>query len=258
MMSTIQSIELANNMKMHGIAESLERRLAQHSANPGDSSELIRLLLEDEKLSRDNKKASRLVTRAKFRRSCQLEDWDQSFERGISKAQLKELRLLNFYHNRENLILVGGTGSGKTHLAIALGHKLCLEGFSTSFYSTNLLLEEVASQKASGRYLSFIRGLSKTSVLIFDDFGLRSYDHDEAMIFMDIIEDRYRKGALILTSQVKPEGWLTLFEDKITAEALIDRLSNPSTIITMKGGSYREKHQQNLGDKKVHSAKSKK
>src|SRR3990167_4086489 len=105
-MSVIQSIQIANDMKMQGIANSLERRLAEYNSNPGDVLELIRLLLEDEKLSRDNKQSSRLITRARFRRNCQLEDWDQSFERGVNKAQFKELSLLNFYHNRENLILV--------------------------------------------------------------------------------------------------------------------------------------------------------
>ncbi len=181
-MTLVQSVALANEMKMHGISESLERRLAEFANNPGDPTELIRLLLEDEKISRDNKRASRLVTRARFRRSCQLEDWDQSFDRGISKAQLKELALLNFFHNREHLMLIGGTGSGKTHLAISLGHRLCQQGISTSFASVNLLLEEVSAQRAAGKYLNFIKGLAKISVLILDDFGLRSYQHDEAMV----------------------------------------------------------------------------
>lgn len=238
-MTLVQSISLANEMKMHGISEALERRLAEFASNPGDPAELVRLLLEDEKLSRSNKRAKRLVSRARFRRSCQLEDWDHSFDRGISKAQFKELTLLNFFHNREHLILVGGTGSGKTHLAISLGHRLCHQGVSTYFASVNLLLEEVSAQKAAGKYLNFIKVLAKTSVLILDDFGLRSFQHDEAMVLMDILEERYRKGGLIITSQVKPEGWISLFEDKVTAEAIVDRISNPSLQLPIKGPSYR-------------------
>jgi DNA replication protein DnaC len=250
-MTLVQSIALANEMTMHGISESLERRLAEFAANPGDPVELIRLLLEDEKISRDNKRASRLVTKARFRRNCQLEDWDLSFDRGISKAQLKELALLSFFHNREHLILVGGTGSGKTHLAISLGHRLCQQGVSTSFASMNLLLEEVSAQRAAGKYLNFIKGLAKTTVLILDDFGLRSYQHDEAMVLMDILEERYRKGGLIITSQVKPEGWISLFEDKVTAEAIVDRIRNPSVQLFIKGASYRGKEAKNGGDKKL-------
>lgn len=252
-MSTIQSIKLANEMKMSGIAESLERRLAEFTANPGDPSDLIRLLLEDEKISRENKRTFRLVSRARFRRSCHLEDWDHSFDRGVSKLQIKELGFLGFYHNREQLLLIGGTGCGKTHLAIALGYRLCEQGVSTYFYSTNLLLEEVASQKAAGKYLIFIKSLAKIGTLILDDFGLRSYDHDEAMALMDILEERYRKGSIIITSQVKPEGWISLFEDKVTAEAVVDRLRNPAASLHIKGGSYRQKHQQNGGDKRSKS-----
>lgn len=250
-MAIIQSIQLAKELKMHGISESLERRIAEFANNPGDPAGLIRLLLEDEKISRANKKSSRLITLAKFRRNCQLEDWDQSFDRGISKAQLKELSLLSFHHNRDHLVLIGGTGSGKTHLAISLGHRLCAQGLSTSFYSTSLLLEEISAQRAAGKYLTFVKGISKINVLILDDFGLRSFDHEEAMAFMDILEERYRMGSLIITSQVRPEGWLSLFEDKVTAEAIVDRLRNPSVIINLKGGSYRAKYNQKECDKKV-------
>lgn len=250
-MSTIQSLKLANDMKMHGIEQSLERRLAEFAATPSDPSDLVRLLLEDEKIDRDNRKTSRLVSRARFRRNCQLEDWDHSFDRGISKVQIKELSHLSFYHNREQLLLIGGTGSGKTHLAISLGYRLCQQGISTSFYSTNLLLEEIASQKAAGKYLMFIKSQAKVGTLILDDFGLRTYDHEEAMALMDIFEERYRRGSIIITSQVKPEGWRSLFEDKVTAEAVVDRLRNPAVCLNIKGGSYRLKHSKNGGDKTV-------
>jgi DNA replication protein DnaC len=256
-MSITQSLQLAQEMKLHGIYESLELRLAQFASNPSEPSDLIRLLLEDENISRGNKKTSRLIARARFRRNCQLEDWDQSFERGISKVQLSEISMLGFVKNSENLLLVGGTGSGKTHLAISLGHRLCAKGISVGFYSMNLLFEELSAQKAAGKYLSFIHALAKLNVLIFDDFGLRSYDHEEAMALMDILEERYRKGCVILTTQVKSEGWLTLFEDKVTAEAIVDRLRHPATLIQLNGGSYRGKNIKNGGDKHNNSATSK-
>lgn len=250
-MSLIQSIHLANEMKMQGIAQSLERRLAEFASNPEDSSELIRLLLEDEKISRDNKKSARLVSKARFRRQCHIEDWDQSFDRGISKAELKDLAHLNFFYNREQLLLTGGTGSGKTHLAISLGQRLCSAGVSTAFYSTNLLLEEIAAHRAAGRYLNFLKNLSKIGVLILDDFGLRSYGHDEAMSLLEILEERYQKGTVIATSQVKPEGWISLFEDQVTSEAIVDRLRNPGRCIELKGSSYRTKGGHNSNDKTV-------
>ena len=109
------------------------------------------------------------------------------------------------------------------------------------FTSLNFLFEEIACQKIAGRYLIFIRNLNRSQILILDDFGLRAYTHEEACILMDILEERYQKLSLIVTSQVDPRAWLKLFEDPIIAEAIVDRLTNPSQKIILKGGSYREK-----------------
>lgn len=149
--------------------------------------------------------------------------------------------MLNFYHKSENLILLGKTGLGKTHLAIALGNRICRDANSTFFYSANLFFEEIQGEKIAGRYLKFIRKLSKAKALILDDFGLRTYTHDEATALLELVEERYGKGVTIITSQVAPNGWVKLFEDPVVAEALIDRLCNPACIIEMDGDSYRKK-----------------
>jgi DNA replication protein DnaC len=78
-------------------------------------------------------------------------------------------------------------------------------------------------------------------VLILDDFGLRNYTHEEATALMDILEERYRKGIQIVTSQVNAKGWVKLFDDPVIAEAIVDRLEHPSVLLTLKGGSYRER-----------------
>jgi DNA replication protein DnaC len=184
--------------------------------------------------------AKRLATRARFRTGAALEDWDFSAQRGITKAKFKELALLNFYYKKQNLIIAGKTGLGKTHLAIALGNRFCQEGVSTAFYSTNLLLEEVQAEKIAGRYLKFIHRLKRTQIIVFDDFALRRYSHDEANILLEILEERYQKGLNIITSQVSPQGWSDLFEDSVISEAICDRLVNPSEIIELKGSSYRK------------------
>ena len=192
-------------------------------------------------MDKRQKFAARMLSRAKFRHNYSLEEWDSSYDRGLMKARLKDLSLLNFFSNRENLIILGSTGSGKSHLAISLGRRLCTREVSVKFFSTNLLFEEVASQKAAGRYLFFCRSLSKIEALVLDDFGLRNYTHDEASVLMDILEERYQRGILIITSQVKTAGWKSLFEDPVVAEAIVDRMSNPAQVIQLKGTSYRTK-----------------
>lgn len=235
------SIEaLAYEMRLFGIKSSLERRCQEALAVNMHPSELVRLLLEDEKDARQRAVAKRLASCARFRSPCQLDDWDSSVDRGISKAKLKELGLINFFHKKQNLLLEGKTGVGKTHLAIGLGNRICEAGASTRFFSTNLFFEEVAAEKAAGRYLQFVRRLSKIAALVFDDFALRPYSHEEANTLLEVLEERYSKGVVIVTSQVSPAGWQSLFEDPVIAEAILDRLKNPSEQIKITGPSFRK------------------
>ncbi len=232
---------LTHKLKLFGIHNALESRYAELKSNNLDALEMLQLLLEDESLQRRDALTQRLITKAKFRSYADLEDWDNTFDRGIARPKLIELAKGSFYHNKENLILLGKTGEGKTHLAQAIGRRLCQEGIKVSFTSLNLLFEEIQCQKIAGRYLIFIRNLNRSPVLILDDLGIRAYTHEEASILMDILEERYRKLCVIVTSQVDPRGWLKLFEDPVIAEAIVDRLVNPSQKIILKGGSYREK-----------------
>lgn len=232
---------ITRKLRLIGIHNALERRYAELKANNLDPLDMLRLLLEDELLQRKDALARRLTSQARFRSLADLEDWDFSFDRGILKPKLLELAKGSFYHNRQNLILLGKTGEGKTHLAQAIGRRLCQEEMKVSFTSVNLLLEELQCQKAGGRYLTYLRHLNRAHVLILDDFGLRAYSHEEACSLMDILEERYRNRSVLLTSQVDPRGWHKLFEDPVIAEAIVDRLINPCQKIILKGGSYREK-----------------
>lgn len=236
---------LAHKLGLFGIHQNIEARANEAVSNSLHPNEFLQLLLEDEALNRKNRFAKSLLSRAKFRNSSELEDWDKTFERGLSKQKIKELSSLSFFNNKENLIILGRTGEGKTHLAVAVGRRLCSEGLSTAFLPVNFLFEEVLAAKSSGKYLGYLKKLSQTKVLVLDDFGLRNYTHDEANTLVDLLEERSRKGPVIVTSQVDPKGWGKLFEDQVISEAIVDRLENPSQKITLKGGSYRERLGQN-------------
>ena len=237
---------LSHNLRLYGVHASCEKRAAQAASQGLNHLEFLRLVLEDEVLQRKERVAKSLKTRAKFRSMANLEDWDQTFERGISKVKLRELAALSFYHANENLLLLGKTGEGKSHLAVAVGQRLCSESVSVMFFPVNFLFEEVLAAKASGKYLAYIKRLTQTKVIILDDFGLRNYSHEEANVLVDLLEDRHRKGSVIVTSQVDPKGWLKLFEDPIIAEATVSRLENPSQRLQLRGGDYREKLQSPL------------
>lgn len=232
---------LSHELRLFGVHSSLERRANEALASALPPLEYLRLVLEDEKLFRQERTAKMLTTRAKFRSDAELENWDQSYERGLSRPRLRELSSLGFLSNQENLLFIGSTGTGKTHLSIAIGKKLCCMGISVQFGSTNLLLEEAQAEKTAGRYLAWVKRVTRTQVLVIDDFALREYTHEEAGIFLDLFEERYRKGILIVTSQVDPKGWRKLFEDPVIAESVTDRMINPSRVIELKGPSYRER-----------------
>jgi DNA replication protein DnaC len=232
---------LSHELRLFGVHRSVERRCGEALADSLHPSELVRLLLQDEKDQRKEAAGKRLTSRAQFRNGSVLESFDMSFERGITKQKLKELSLLNFFHKKENLLIIGKTGVGKTNLAIALGKKLCEEGETTSFYSSNLMFEEALAERAAGRYLKWIQRMKKITILILDDFALRNYTHEEANTLLEIIEERYQKGITIVTSQVSPAGWSGLFEDPVIAEAIVDRLKNPASVVELKGESYRKR-----------------
>lgn len=240
-MNAEQVHKLAFQLQLFGVHKSVERRSEHAVADNQHPLEFLRILLEDELLARKERRAKTLTTRAKFRSTAELEDWDQSFERGVSKARLKELAQFSFCERHENLLLLGKTGEGKTHLAVAIGRRVCREGLSVQFMPMNFLFEEAAAQRAAGNYRAFITRLTQTRVLVLDDFGLRNYTHDEAMVLTDLLEDRYRRGEVIVTSQVDPKGWRKLFDDAVAAEAIVDRLTNPAQTVILSGGSYRPK-----------------
>jgi DNA replication protein DnaC len=232
---------MSYKLRLFGVQANFEKRAQQALASQMHPLEFLQLVLEDEALFRKDRAAKVLLTRAKFRTQAEIEDWDSTFDRGISAHKLRELASLAFLDAKQNLLILGRTGEGKTHLAVALGRRLCRENRSVTFLPVNFLFEEVMAAKTAGKYLFYIRKINKSDLIILDDFGLRNYTHEEATVLVDILEDRVGRGPVIVTSQVEPQGWLKLFEDPVIAEAIVDRLLNPSQKITLRGGSYREK-----------------
>ncbi len=237
----------AHALRLFGVHGNFEKRAAEASGSGLNTLEFLRLLLDDEVLHRKERTAKQLTTKAKFRaQGSELEEWDGGSERGITKAKLRELAAGAFVQAGENLLILGKTGQGKTHLSIAIGRRLCADGVSVLFIPVNFLFEEVLAARAAGKYLNYIRRLSSTRVLILDDFGLRNYTHEEATVLVDLLEDRHRKGSVVVTSQADPRGWTKLFEDPLIAEAVVSRLQSPSQRVQLNGANYREKLQSPL------------
>jgi DNA replication protein DnaC len=246
MMINDQVRQLSHQLRVFGVHAHFEARANEAQGKGLSHLEFLKLVLEDEALQRRERVAKSLVTRAKFRSASDLEDWDQTFDRGLTKAKLRELSTHSFIESGENLLILGKTGEGKTHLAVSIGRRLCADGVSVLFMPVNFLFEEVLAARAQGKYLPFIKRMSAVKALLLDDFGLRNYTHEEANVLVDLLEDRHRKGSVIVTSQADPRGWKKLFEDPLIAEAIVSRLEHPSQRLVLKGGDYREKLQRPL------------
>lgn len=233
---------LLNELNFWGIKESIDYRLCEAIEKNLTHQDFLTFLLEDESLYRRNQKSERLRRRAKFRDRVSLEEFNPSAKRGVTNSMVQQLKTLYFVSNNENLIFVGGTGAGKTFLAQAIGHASCSAGIECSFISANNFFREAKMADLSGTYLNYLKKIRKVKLLIIDELGLRNYTHKEATTLLEVLEDRYQKCPIIITSQTKPQGWKLLFEDEVIAEAILDRLTACAHIVEVKGESYRSKH----------------
>lgn len=233
--------ESFSELKLYGMRESIDFRLMESAKTGLGYEDFLKLLMEDEKLSRSNLRADKLRKKATFKDTVLLEDFDTDLKRGITKIMIKELQTLNFLRGFENIIFIGETGVGKSFLAQAIGHTACLAGNDSKFISSNYLFEQYKAAERAGHVLPFLKRFSSYKLLILDDIGLRKFTHEEATLLYQIVEDRYQKGSTIITTQVKIPGLKDLFDDPVIAEAIVDRLVSNAHIIEIKDNNYRKK-----------------
>jgi len=231
----------AHELRLWGIHANAERRITEAVANNLHPAEFLLLLLDDEMIHRKDALSRRLQAKARFRHEAHLEDWDWLFERGVNKTKIQDVASLGFLADREQLLIYGPTGLGKTHLAIAIGGRACHAGKTVAFFSVNMLFEEALAAKAAGKYRFWLKTTSSRNLIILDDFALRRYSHDEGSILLDLLEEHHKKGSIIVTSQVAAAGWVSLFEDPVLGEAIVDRMTKPQKSLVFDGPSYRDR-----------------
>ena len=128
-------------------------------------------------------------------------------QRGINKEQLLQFSDGLFISKGENILITGSTGCGKSYLACALGRQSCMLGYRTLYLSMNRFIESVANARLDGTYVKWLNQIAKTPLIILDDFGLQPLDHPMKLTLLQILEDRYAKGATIITSQLPVKSW---------------------------------------------------
>lgn len=208
--------------------------------------EFLTLLLQEEILRRENKKLSTNIKRSKIRGDKSLENFDFNFNPNVNKLQIKDLASCKFVEEKVCLLIVGPCGTGKSHLAHAIGNCAVRANISTLFIRANKLLEEIKAYKAINNYYKYKRMLNKIQLLIIDDFGLKPLEKPEDEDFHELISDRYENAATIITSNLDFSEWHQSFPNKLLGIATLDRIRHMAYTIILDGNSYRAFNKNNI------------
>lgn len=239
MSPTDELIPILKKLRMSGVLQSLQERTRQAVEDDLSHSEFLYYLLHDEIERREAKQLSLRLKRASFEHNKSLEDFDFAFNPNVPKAKILELATCAFVDKRENILLVGQTGVGKSHIAQALGHRACMAGHLVLYTSAHQMLTELRASRADNTYDRKLLRLCKPELLIIDDLGLRPLRHDEPMDLYDVIRRRYERGSIIITSNRDVQEWPPLFHDELLAGAAMDRLLHHGHTVAIEGQSYR-------------------
>ncbi len=239
-MNKNQTIEKLNNMRIQAMASMHQHNLQNNLYNDCTPDEYISLLTDHEWEERQNRKVHRLIQQAGFRQSATLAEVDFTTARNLEKNMFNRLGSLDFIKKKENLILTGASGVGKSYLAQAIGHQACLLGIKTQYVLTARMFNRLKLAKVDGTYSKELKKLNRAEVLVLDDFGLQAFDNHAREALMDIVEDRFNQSTTIVASQIPVSAWYDIIGEGTIADAILDRLINSSHRIDLKGASLRK------------------
>lgn len=228
-------------MKMYGMQNSF-RTLIETSRNLSiTNDEPVSMLIQAEWEDRENRKINNYLKAANFRYSASIEEIDFTVQRNLEKNKILRLADCSFIARKENILITGPTGAGKSYLASAIGHQACLKGFRVLYYNTQKLFPKLKMLKADGSYSKEINKIEKHDLLILDDFGMQKLDSYNRMALMEIIEDRHCVKSTIISSRLPVENWYDVIGESTIADAVLDRMVHTANRINLKGESLRKK-----------------
>lgn len=235
-----QTISTMNGLKLFGMARGFTERLASAKQAELSHAAFVGLLIQDEKLQRDNARLKRLLANAKLRQQAAMEDIDYKHPRALSKQVMMELAGTQWIEAGRNVLLTGPTGLGKSWLACAMGNMAARAGLSVLYVRATRLFENLAQARGDGSHLRTLNRMGKTQLLIIDDFLLTPLAAVERKDFLEIIEERHGSAATVITSQCPTKEWHQNIGDPTLADAICDRLLHNAYKVELKGPSMRK------------------
>ena len=225
-------------LKLGGMLDTIDARLAQATAGELGHIEFLQVLCEDEITRRDSAGFIRRVREAHFESTTTIEEFDFAYNPKVPAAQIRDLATLRFIEASESVILHGPVGVGKTMIAQALGHGACRAGHSVSFTKTSRLVGDLAGGHADRSWETRLKAWTRPAVLILDDFAMREFTPAQADDLYELVTERTKKS-LIITANRSAADWYSLFPNPVVAESILDRVVNVAHHIHMDGQSYR-------------------
>jgi DNA replication protein DnaC len=233
--------ELASQLKLPGIRKYFSDEIKECTLKELDyESFLLKLLEKEFELRQENGKNNR-IRGANFPYKKYLEDLSISDLPEDARQRLGQLKTLDFIKNSQNVILAGNPGTGKTHLAIGLGIKACLEGYKVLFTTVPLLVNQLKESRSNRVLMSFENKFEKYDLIIADEMGYISFDKEGSELLFTNLSLRAGRKSIIITTNLSFERWDEIFKDPVITAAMIDRLTHKAYIVNMNGNSYRFK-----------------
>lgn len=241
MSMTEQTLELMAKMRLSGMSEKFQLLLDNPSIAPDSKYTFLASLIQAESDYREQSRLKRNFKQARLRipNAC-FEDIDYLAARGLDREVMADLGACDWVDRKQYIILTGSTGTGKTHIACALGTEAIRKGYTVLYKRYNQLLEELELAEAKGEIAKIRARIAKVAVLILDDWAVSPISAKSRLHLLDILEQRAGNGSLIITAQLPVSGWFEYLGDPTIADAILDRVIHRAHRVELRGESMRK------------------
>ena len=235
------TLDQLHELRLTGMARAWQEQLQSTEYDSLSFDERFAFLVEREYEERNNRRLKTRLSKARLRLDAAVEDIDYRSPRGLDKRLTLALATGTWIREKQNCLITGPTGAGKTYLACALGNKACREGFTVLYVRGSRLLGELVLAKADGRYSKLMKAYARIDLLILDDWATALLTDENRRDLLEILEDRYQRKATLVADQLPLENWHDAIGDPTLADAILDRLVHNAHKIALKGESMRKK-----------------